>query len=151
ATELARAMYSLMRDAHRLISDGQSQLVKLITEHLGCDVSDVLNVRARWEDWEHANLQLAADAYLAEYSPNVTWVGIAGPRHGFHDVIDMLALAMRNGEFEIGAVDYATVSVGPESSIDAVQLLGADGLSGRHTRRAVDPRRAATHGSGVPA
>jgi hypothetical protein len=123
ATELARAMYKLMRAAHdRLVGDEQSRLVKLITEHLGCDVSEILNVRARWEDWEHANLQLAADAYLAEYSPDATWVGIAGPRHGFHDVIDMLALAMRNSEFEIGAVDYATVSVGPDSSIDAVQL-----------------------------
>jgi len=123
ATELARAMYTLMRAArNRLAGDEQSQLVKLITEHLGCGVSEILNVRARWEDWEHANLQLAADAYLAEYSPDAAWVGVAGPRHGFHDVIDMLAMAMRHGEFEVGAVDYATVSVGPDSSIDAVRL-----------------------------
>jgi ATPase family associated with various cellular activities (AAA) len=123
ANELARALKSLMRAAeHRLASDGQSQLVKLITEHLGCGVNEILNVRARWGDWEHANLQLAADAYLAEYSPDATWVGIAGLGHGHHDLIDMLAMAMRHGEFEIGAVDYATVSVSPDRSIDAVQF-----------------------------
>jgi hypothetical protein len=107
---------------HRLVSDGQSQLVKLITEHLGCGVNEILNVRARWGDWEHANLQLAADAYLAEYSPNAAWVGIAGLGHGLHDLIDMLAMALRQGAFEIGAVDYVTVPIGPDRSIDAVQF-----------------------------
>lgn len=123
ATGFAQALQSLMRATeHRLVSDRQSQLVKLITEHLGCEVNEILNVRARWGDWEHANLQLAADAYLAEYSPNATWFGVAGLGHGSHDLIDMLAMAIRHGAFEIGAVDYATVPVAPDRSIDAVQF-----------------------------
>jgi ATPase family associated with various cellular activities (AAA) len=123
ATQLASALHSLMRAAeHRLVSDGQSQLVNLVTEHLGCKVNQVLNVRARWGDWEHANLQLAADAYLAAQSPDAAWFGVAGLGHGIHDLIDMLAMAGRQGAFEIGAVDYATVPVGPDRSIDAVQF-----------------------------
>ena len=123
ATELARALRSLLQAAeHRLVADGQSRLVELVTGHLGCPVTEILNVRARWGDWEHVNLQLAADAYLAAHSPGASWFGVAGLGHGMHDLVDMLAMANRHGAFELGAVDYATVPLGPDRSIDAVQF-----------------------------
>ena len=123
AADLARALRSLLKAAeHRLASDSESQLVNAITGHLGCTVPDILNVRSRWADWEHVNLQLAAQAYLAEYSPQASWFGVAGFGHGHHELVDMIAIAARTEAFEIGAVDYATVAVGPDRSIDAVQF-----------------------------
>jgi hypothetical protein len=95
----------------------------LITEHVGCPMSQIPNVIERWPGWEHANLQRAVDAYLAEHSPAAEWHGVAGsPMRGHHDLADMLAMTGPYGEIDIGAVDYSSVAVGPDTTIDAVQF-----------------------------
>jgi hypothetical protein len=123
ATELARSMRDVLKAAERLVADdGEPPLLRMITEHIGCPISQIPNVMLRWEGWEHANLQFGVDAYLAEYSPDATWFGIGGSGRAHSDLVDMLTMAHQHRTFELGAVDYTTVAVSPDRGVDAVQF-----------------------------
>jgi hypothetical protein len=124
ARSLARSVRKLMEAAARMMAeDGDSRLVRLITDHVGCPISEIPNVVQRWPGWEHANLQRGVDAYLAEHSPDAVWYGVAGSSsRGHHDLVDMLNMARQHAAFDVGAVDYTSVAVGPDSGIDAVQF-----------------------------
>lgn len=123
AGSLARSMRDVLNAANRLLTqDGNSPLLRMITEHIGCPISQIPNVTLRWEAWEHANLQFGIDAYLAQYSPDATWFGIGGSGRAHSDLVDMLTMALQHGAFELGAVDYTTVAVSPDRGIDAVQF-----------------------------
>ncbi|HEU5474487.1 MAG TPA: ATP-binding protein [Actinophytocola sp.] len=125
-TESARTLARSLRDVLRaadgvLAEDGDSRLGTLITEHIGCPIGEIPNVLERWPAWEHANLQRGLDAYLAEHSPDATWFGIAGTMRMHNDLMDMLT-SSGHGMFKLGAVDYLSVAIGPESSMDAVRF-----------------------------
>jgi ATPase family associated with various cellular activities (AAA) len=124
ARGLARAMRDLLNAAAQLIAeDDDRPLVRLITEHVGCPISQIPNVVERWPSWEHANLQRGVDAYLAEQSPDAEWHGVAGaPMRGHHDLVDMLNMSGPFGALDIGAVDYTSLAIGPDASIDAIQF-----------------------------
>ncbi len=123
ATDLARSMRDVLKAAERLVAEGgEPPLLRLITEHIGCPISQIPNVMLRWEGWEHANLQFGVDAYLAEYSPDATWFGIGGSGRAHNDLVDMLTMAHQHRTFELGAVDYTTVAVSPDRGVDAVQF-----------------------------
>jgi hypothetical protein len=123
ARSLARSVRKLMEAAARMLAeDGDSRLVRLITDHVGCPIGEIPNVVERWPGWEHANLQRGVDAYLAEHSPDAEWYGVAGSSRGHHDLVDMLNMAQLHAAFDLGAVDYTSVAIGPDSSMDAVQF-----------------------------
>jgi hypothetical protein len=123
AAGLAGSLRDLLRVAERVLNrDGSSPLLRMITEHIGCPISQIPNVMLRWPGWEHANLQNGVDAYLAEYSPDATWFGVGGSGRAHNDLVDMLTLAGTSGGFDLGAVDYTTVTVSPDQGIDAVQF-----------------------------
>lgn len=124
ARGLARSMRELFNVAARVLEqDGDRPLVRLITEHIGRPIGQIPNVVERWPSWEHANLQRGVEAYLAEHSPDAEWHGVAGsPMRGHHDLVDMLNMSGPFGALEIGAVDYTSLAVGPDASIDAVQF-----------------------------
>lgn len=121
ARELARSLRDVFRAAEHQLTDNDAPLLRVITDHVGCPAGEIPNVAAQWPSWEHVNLQRGVDAYLAEYSPDATWFGVGGMGRGHHDLIDMLAMAA-TGMFRLGAVDYTSVAVGPQRSIDAVQF-----------------------------
>lgn len=122
ARELALSMKAVFESAqHALNGAADSPLIKRITDHLGCPLTEIPNVALHLPAFEHVNLQRGVDAYLAANSPDATWFGIAGNRH-FNTVIDMLAEASASRAYQLGAVDYTTVTTGPETSTEAVQL-----------------------------
>nr|WP_199786079.1 hypothetical protein [Amycolatopsis sp. AA4] len=41
---------------------------------------------------------------------------------GHEDLVGMLVTAKQHGHYELGAVDYATVAIGPDEAADVVQL-----------------------------
>ncbi|MEW9528320.1 AAA family ATPase [Microbispora sp. NPDC049125] len=125
ATELARALTELMKDARHQLDDakGTPELVARVTRHLGCDIRDVVNVAETFPGWEHVNLQRGVDAYLAAHSPRAEWSGIAGLGREHNDIVNMLASAAQGWErFEPGAVDYATAAIGPDRTTEVVSL-----------------------------
>jgi len=122
ARALAHAVKDLFEAAQQtLLGAADSPLINKITEHLGCPLTEIPNVAVHLPSFEHVNLQRAVDAYLARHTPDATWFGIAGNK-GYLTVIDMLADAAVNTGYQLGAVDYTTVSTGPATSTEAVQL-----------------------------
>jgi ATPase family associated with various cellular activities (AAA) len=119
ARELAGALRDVLRAVEHTLAEEDSPLLRTVTDHVGCPIGEIPNVSEQWPGWEHANLQRGVDAYLAEHSPGAEWFGVAGPGRGHHDVIDMLTMA-RSGAFRLGAVDYLSVAVAPDRSVDAV-------------------------------
>ncbi|GIH95087.1 AAA family ATPase [Planobispora siamensis] len=125
AKDLSRALSELMRDAHHVLEEGRepAELVVRVTGHLGCDFRHVVSVTETFPNWEHANLQRGADAYLARHSPPAEWFGIAGQGREHDDYVNMLAGAARGYErYEIGAVDYGTAPIGPDATTEVVTL-----------------------------
>lgn len=123
ARSLARTMRDLMQAAERVLTqDDDSPLLRMITEHIGREISQIPNVLARMPGWEHANLQRGVDAYLAEHSPDATWFGVGGASRAHTDLVDMLTTTQYHRAFGLGAVDYISAAIGPDRSIDAVQL-----------------------------
>lgn len=121
ARSLASALRGLLDEARNLVSeDAESTLVRMVTGHLGCPMTQVPTVTARFEGWEHANVHRGIEAYLAEHSPGAEWRGISGNKTHM-SVVDMLG-PQQHFSFELGAVDYMTVATGPDTTIDAVQL-----------------------------
>ncbi len=89
-----------------------SRLARRLEEHLGVDPTAVPVITESLAPYEHANVQAAMEAYLAGPDATAELVGVAGggrEHQGFADIVDA---ACRHGQYDIGAVDYASVSVG---------------------------------------
>jgi hypothetical protein len=121
ARALAHAVKELFESARHAIPDNESTLIRRITDHLGCPLTEVPNVALHLPSFEHVNLQRGVDAYLAAHSPDAVWFGISGARR-FDTVIDMLAEAANSARHQLGAVDYTTVATGPSTTTEAVQV-----------------------------
>ncbi len=123
ARSLAAALTALLDAARfRVVADSGSELVSLVTDHVGCPLGELSNVAMAFPAWEHANLQRGVDAYLAEYSPDARWFGPMGSARSHQDIMDMLAAAAQHGSYQLGAVDHDTVAVGPDAVTEAVTL-----------------------------
>lgn len=123
ANELALNLARLLAAArHRILDATEVGLATRVTDHLGCPLAQIPNVSVSFGGWEHVNLQRGLDAYLAAYTPEAEWFGVAGGGRGHQDIIDMLADAARSGNYQLGAVDYRTVPTGPDSVTEAVHL-----------------------------
>ncbi|HEV8560532.1 MAG TPA: hypothetical protein VGR06_29730 [Actinophytocola sp.] len=123
ARGLARSLREILQAAERVLArDGDSPLLRMITEHIGCPISQIPNVTERWPAWEHANLQRGVDAYLAEHSPGADWFGIGGAPKMHTDLMDMLTMVSGPHMFSLGPVDYTSVGIAPDRSMEAVQF-----------------------------
>ncbi|WP_308258025.1 ATP-binding protein [Pseudonocardia lacus] len=105
----------------RLGGEG-NELAGRVAAHLGCGIDDALAVSRSYPGFEHVNVHRGVAAYLAEHDPGAEWFGVSGLHAGMHDLVEMLEAAARTGQFDVGAVSYAAVATGPDSSQDAVQL-----------------------------
>ncbi|MFI7418421.1 AAA family ATPase [Nonomuraea sp. NPDC049684] len=124
ARSLAHALRQLLDDAHTLIDESRSlpELVRRVTAHLGCGLTDLTCVTRSFKNWEHASLQKGVDAYL-EARGGAEWFGVSGTGREHHDTIDIIAMSARGPEAGgIGAVDYVTTAVGPEETMEVVSF-----------------------------
>jgi ATPase family protein associated with various cellular activities (AAA) len=129
---------------------GPSGLVLRVTGHLGCELTDVVLVSARFPVWEHVNVQRGVDAYLAEHAPGAHWFGPPGGGHRPHeDMLSLLSMpqhavmgwsgfrgpgramarvsvargsAGSGGDEAVGAASYGTAAAGPEENTEVVTL-----------------------------
>lgn len=124
AEALASSLRRLLQAAAEAVQvGGSSPLIGKVRDHLGCELSQVLSVATRFEAWEHVNLQRGVDAYLAGHTPDAEWFGLGdGRQRGHEDIMGMLLSARHTPHAGLGAADYATAAVGPEDSVEVVQL-----------------------------
>jgi hypothetical protein len=119
--ESLRQVYTAV--AERIVEDNAaSPLIVKVTDHLGCSLSDVVVVEEKYRLYEHAALQTAADLYLDAHSPGAQWFGVVGGERRWESIINMLLSAMREGSRLLGRPDYGTAPVGPDATIEVVQL-----------------------------
>ena len=124
---------------------GPSGLARRVTEHLGCELAEVVLVSEKFPSWEHVNLQRGVDAYLAAHATGAQWFGPAGGGHRPHeDVLSLLSMPPhtvmgwpgprssarvvvrggtgRGGDGAVGTASYGTAAVGPEENTEVVTL-----------------------------
>jgi hypothetical protein len=133
ARRLAESLVHLYEDVRERLTTDRSEIVSMITEHVGCTLADMPNISTRFEHWEHVNLHLGVARYLALHSPDAEWFGISGAMHGHSDLLDMLVMAERRGLYQRGPVEYVTAATGPDSAQDIIQIgvvrtYSADGV-----------------------
>ncbi|TQM83745.1 ATPase family protein associated with various cellular activities (AAA) [Saccharothrix saharensis] len=124
AKALAAGLRRLVQAAAEVVEqDGEAApSVRRVREHLGCELAQVLSVSTRFEVWEHVNLHLGVEAYLRAHTPEAEWFGVGGQHRGHEDIMGMLLAARHSGGYALGAADYATAAVGPEDSVEVVQV-----------------------------
>jgi hypothetical protein len=123
--ELARGLVRLLEIAHRTLSDEEtpSELAGYVTGHLGCELSDVVAVRERFEIWDHVNVQRGVDAYLAQHPGSGAWVGMtSGMMHPHQDLLSRIASPMMPGMGKLGNAAYGTAPTGPDTDTEVVTL-----------------------------
>ena len=104
----------LERVAHP-VSEGPS-LAERLAEHLGVDPIGLSAIAETFEPWEHANVQSALDAVLAEPGHEAQLVGVLGGQKrgfgiGLSDLLVTRALSvagMPSTGSRSGPVDYVT-------------------------------------------
>jgi cell division protease FtsH len=105
-------------------AEPESDLLVRLREHLGRDPRGLPVVTESFPVYDHANVQQALDAYLAEPTRGFELVGVAGrtggrEHHTFSELIEMAAL---HHGFRMGAVDYVSVPVGVDADRSVVQF-----------------------------
>jgi DNA polymerase III delta prime subunit len=124
----ARALAESLRQVYSAVAErigednASSPLMTKVTEHIGRPLSDLVVVEESYRLYEHAALQIGADRYLTAHSPGAQWFGIVGGERRWESIINMLLAAMRDGSRLLGRPDYRTTPIGPDSTIETVQL-----------------------------
>jgi len=87
-------------------------LARRLNEHLGADPGELPVTVESLPSYEQANVQAAMDAYLAGDGITAELIGIVGSGREHQGFADLVDAARKHGQYDLGAVDYATVSVG---------------------------------------
>lgn len=102
----------------------QSELLVRLTEHLGRDPRGMPVVTETYPEYDHANVQIAVEAYLAEPDREAQLLGIAGWGGGreHHSLSGLIEMAAQRHGFGLGAVDYVSAAVGVDAERSVVQF-----------------------------
>jgi cell division protease FtsH len=114
--EFAQAFRRFLRHVNELAGpDDGVPLRATLETHLGRDPLGMPVVADRFLPFEHVNVQVALDAWLAEPDRSHELVGLLGEQHSFMSFADLVQNAHRR-EIVVGAVDYVSLADGPGST-----------------------------------
>lgn len=125
---LARGIRQLLELAAQTLSDeaGPSGLALRVTEHLGCELTEVVLVSERFPSWEHVNIQRGVDAYLAAHAAGAQWFGPPGGGHRPHeDMLSLLSMPAQAGMVRAVPFRPGPVHRGPPGPARTVVRGGA--------------------------
>ncbi len=125
----------------------QETLGERLSNHFGSPAGQLPVITEAFPAYDHANVQNAIDAWLAD-GENAAHgsgelLGISGQGREHHSFTELLSMG---SHFRLGAVDYTSVPVGPETERSCVRLglylcTDADGERLAVLVRGADPRR----------
>jgi cell division protease FtsH len=93
--------------------DLPSELIRRLTEHLGVEPTGLPVVADSYQTFDHANVQVAIEAYLAGPGRRADLIGVAGQgMRDMHSLAEVVELAARRRMFSLGGVDYTTAPTG---------------------------------------
>jgi ATPase family protein associated with various cellular activities (AAA) len=113
-----------MRDVHEASQSGEerkSSLRKALDEFLGLDTAELPVISETYATYEHVNVQVALDAYLAREGVAHELIGIAGGYRHEGSMSDMLAVPIQHTG-RSASVEYRTLPTGPRSSIPCIMF-----------------------------
>lgn len=124
-------------------------LAERLAEHLGVDPIGLSSIAENFESWEHANVQAALDASLAQPGHEAQLVGVLGGQKrgfgvGLSDLLVTRALSvagMPSAGAGSGPVDYVNLDTGPGRTLACIQF-GVVLVSGSEGKLAVLVRAA---------
>lgn len=123
ARRFAESLIDLFDDVRTRLAPTRSELVSMITEHIGRELLDVTSVNTKFERWEHVSLHLGAERYVTRHTPDAEWFGVGGAMHGHAELIDVLSMAnRRDAMFTLGAVEHTTAATGPNEAMEVIQF-----------------------------
>jgi len=91
----------------------------LLDEHLGDDASALPVVAESYPVYDHVNVQVALDAYLAAEGRTHKLIGLAGQQRRWMSLADLVASAHQAG-VGIGSVDFTNLPIGPDETLACV-------------------------------
>jgi ATPase family protein associated with various cellular activities (AAA) len=94
------------------LPDEPSPLLERLERHLGVEPLGLPVITEQYGSYEQPNVQAAIDAHLTEPGVTADLVGIIGSNREHEGLVDIVVSASRHRQYELGAVDYATVAVG---------------------------------------
>jgi hypothetical protein len=127
--EFAALFRRFLERMARPAGEGPS-LAERLADHLGVDPIGLSAIAESFESWEHANVQAALDAYLAQPGHDAQLVGVLGGQKrgfgvGLSDLLVTRALSVAGspaGGSRSGPVDYVNVAAGPGRSLACIQF-----------------------------
>ncbi|WP_203998346.1 AAA family ATPase [Virgisporangium aurantiacum] len=99
-----------------------SSLVARLTDHLGQPPDKLPVVTSPFPVYQHANLQVAIDAYLAVEGRTHDLVGAAGPGREHFTFAEIIASSGVRGMYGLGTADYISVPVGIDAEMACVSF-----------------------------
>jgi len=122
---LARGLRELFETASRTLADdaAPNELVRRVTSHLGCELSEVVPVTERFEIWDHVNVQQGVNAYLAAHGRDGTWFGARGGGNQLDEgLLTLVTMSSHYSLIQFGAASFGTAPVGPKENTEVVML-----------------------------
>lgn len=107
-------------------ADERPTLSRLLADHLGPDCGRLDVVAESWSDYEHVNVQVGLDAWLAELGRSHRLVGVSGFQHREFGLAEMLT-GDEGGRWHglrPGNVARANRPVGPDGQVQACVRCG---------------------------
>jgi cell division protease FtsH len=118
--EFARS-FSRFTEAMRTLASQttESPVRDLLDRHFGEDCSKLPVVAEGHAPYDHVNLQVAMDAYLAEEGRTYELVGFTGQQRRWMTLADLVATAHQSG-VAIGSVDFVNLPISPDETLACV-------------------------------
>ena len=103
-------------------SNGDRALAPVLLEHLGADPRAIAVVSEEVPAYRFVDLDVAlAEVQGRDERARLLGIG-GGEQRNHHSLGELLEMAGRFGQFPVGAVDYASVATGPQSTREAVSF-----------------------------
>jgi cell division protease FtsH len=118
--EFASNFSRFVGEMHTLASLAAGSPVRdLLDRHLGEDSSPLPVVAEGHAPYDHVNLQVALDAYLAEEGRTHELVGFTGQQRRYMTLADLVATAHHAG-VAIGSIDFVNLPISPDETLACV-------------------------------
>jgi hypothetical protein len=121
-SEFGRLFQRFMDQMSQAATAGQtSPLREMLDEHLGEDCSTLPVVSEAFMPFDHVNVQVAVDAYLADTGRGFRLQGLTGQHRHFEAFSDIIQQS-RWSAVGLGSVDFVNLPVGPEDTLACVRF-----------------------------
>jgi hypothetical protein len=126
----ARTFRDFMEQMTELaFAEARSPVRERLDAHLGVDTSEIPVVAGSFDAWDHANVQVAMTAWLAEPGRSHDLLGLMGQQRHFGSMSDLIEMG-RHAAVRTGSVDLVDLPIGPQTTLACVNFglfLIADG------------------------